>query len=116
MSNSLSAVITANKKTSTHKSTKNPAFYNKELRKHERAMSNDDNAIVREAAVSNIHCSSGTLVARLEVEQEAVVIRAILMHPNLPLKYIEAFAGDERAEMFNTDQELADALIARIAG
>lgn len=116
MSNSLLNAITTTKKDSKSNSTKNPAFYNRELRQFEREMIGHENPIVREAAASNPHCSTGSLVAQLAVETDITVLRSLLLHPNIPVKYIVAFASSDAAGQFDDDHEVIDTLVTRING
>ena len=113
--NSLSNAIAATEKTTKTNSTKNPAFYNRQLRSTERSLMGHENPVVRQAVAECATASTGTLVAQLSLEQDPKVLRAILMHPNLPIKHIKEFANDERIGQFNGDKELEDTLVARIA-
>jgi len=72
-------------------------------------MVSDENTIVRLVAVSNEHIPTKVLQARLEIEQEKDVIRAILMNRNLPKKALLTFATkDSRAKMFDDDEQLIE--------
>jgi len=104
---SLASVIKQKERSQT--SNKGPQYYNAEKNAFIADMVSDENTIVRLVAVSNEHIPTKVLQARLEIEQEKDVIRAILMNKNLPKKALLTFATkDSRAKMFDDDEQLIE--------
>ena len=103
------ATLVKTKTKSTSTSDKNPQFYNAEKSIFIANMVSHEDSNVRLAAVSDEHCPSKILQARLKDEEDKDVIRAILMNPRLPKKSILTFATkDSRATMFDNDEDLIE--------
>jgi len=95
-------------------SEKNPAWYNRQKNRFVAAMVTNESAVVRAAAASDEHCPTKQLQAALRIEQDATVLKAILMNPNLPEKDILLFVDDPRVELLDKDAELTAYLSDRI--
>jgi len=105
--NSLQEIVkNVSKQTSTKK---NAAFYNKERTECIRSLSTNENSIVREAIATNDHTPTTILKEMLEREEEKNILKAVLLHPNLPVKSILSFVStNTRSSMFDDDDEIID--------
>ncbi len=113
----LSQLVTeaqSSQKKTNGSSGKGPAYYNKEKAKFIVSMINDDNPIVRAAAVECESIPTKMLQNAFALEEDPGVIRAILMQPKLPVTSLIAFVSDPRCEQFEDDEELCAHLKGRI--
>ena len=100
---------------STNSGSIGPAEYNRRKNDFIVSMLNHDNSIVREAAASDTLVPVTKLTARLNVEEDATVLKAILMNSQLPDKAIVAFASEPRAEVLSDDDELKAYILDRLS-
>lgn len=90
-------------------SKKTPAFYNQERTACIRDLSTNENVDVREAIATNDHTPSMILKAMINEENEQRVLKAILLHPNLPVKSIIEFVStNTNASMFDEDEDIIE--------
>jgi len=101
-----SIVATAGKK--ANKPSKGPQEYMKEHRAFISSMINNESAEVRLAACSNELAPAGMLKARLMVESDENVLRAIILNERTKLPILIEFgeARPDVAELFDADEDV----------
>lgn len=92
-----------------------PAEYNRRKNDFIVSMLNHNEPVVRVAACSDQLVPVTKLAARLDVEEDAVVLKAILMNPQLSDKAIIAFSSDARSEVLADDTELNTYILDRLS-
>ena len=93
---------------------KGPAWYNKQNKYFIVDLLNNDDPVVRKAAVGSSYVPTKMLQNAFSEENDPDVIRAILMQPKLPITSMIAFAADEKCTQFENDEELCEHLKSRI--
>ena len=102
------------KKKNGNSITKGPAFYNKQRQFFIVSLVNNDNPIVRQAAVESEFIPTKVLQNAFSEETNEGVIRSIMMQPKLPVTSLIAFASDPKCEYLGDDTEMCAHLKARI--
>lgn len=113
----LSAAVKSARNTnnkSSNGSNHTPGAYNRAKNAFIVRMARHPEQVVRLAAVTDQDIPTKVLQSCLELEEDQVVLRSILMNPRIPEKAIVAFCSDTRCDMFDEDVELTDYLVARI--
>ena len=105
----------SSQKSSKSTSGRGPAYYNKQRQFFIVSMMNDDDPVVRKAAVECEFVPTKVLVNAFLEEDDSGVLRSILMQPKLPVTSLIAFASEEKCTQFENDEELCDHLRSRIA-
>lgn len=95
--------------------TKNPAYYAQLKKFFIDEMAHSVNATTRIEVAGSEFVPAGTLKSMLSSEIEADVLRVILMNPRTPLKAIIEFTSDDRADVFNDDEEITEHLKSRVS-
>ncbi len=112
----MSSLAEAMKSTTTSSKSngsKNPTFYSREKNTFISDMATSPNETTRIEVAGNDHIPAGTLKQMLSTETDTDVLRIILLNPRTPLKAIQTFTNDDRADVFNDDEEITEHLKSR---
>jgi len=92
-------------------SSKNPSFYQRELRELIIRLSKSDKTEVRVELAKDPSTPSKTVLAEMiKVETDKAVIITLLKNPNMPKKSIIEFSATERAKLIDDDPETIEHL------
>ncbi len=105
----------SSQKSSKSTSGRGPAYYNKQRQFFIVSMMNNNDPVVRKAAVECEFIPTKVLVNAFSEENDPGVLLAILMQPKLPVSSLIAFASEEKVAQFEDNKELCDHVKSRVA-